>query len=199
MDPLTGAVIGSSVIGGLGSMFGAHSANKANLKIAREQMKFQERMSNTAHQREVEDLRKAGLNPLLTGGGSGASTPSGASATMQNEGAGIGDAISRSPMMVLSAQKARADISQTRAQEEYIDAQKKSVEAQTKLNDLTIEWYKNHPQFAPGVNTGLRNASGVQIVGDWITDKATHFVDRARKFLTHKVNPNAKNLAELAR
>jgi hypothetical protein len=58
-------------------------ANAMNYRIAKEQMGFQADMSNTAHQREVDDLRKAGLNPNLSAGGNGSSTPSGASATMQ--------------------------------------------------------------------------------------------------------------------
>lgn len=49
---------------------------------AKQQMAFQERLSNSAHQREVNDLRLAGLNPILSGtGGMGSITPGGAMGT----------------------------------------------------------------------------------------------------------------------
>lgn len=71
------------ILGGLFSAFGASQQNKANLRMAREQMRFQERMSNTAYQRAAIDLQKAGLNRVLALG-SPASSPGGASARMEN-------------------------------------------------------------------------------------------------------------------
>ncbi len=92
-----------------GSYAGQTGANKKNLKIAREQMQFQERMSNTSIQRRMEDMRLAGINPLLAGKWE-ASSPAGAQATMQNAmGQGITTGI-QSALMAAQLKRTNAEV-----------------------------------------------------------------------------------------
>jgi len=76
--------LGSAVAPTALSIANQQDVNKQNKTFAREQMDFQERMSNTAHQREIADLKKAGLNPILSSKYGGSSTPTGSMATMLN-------------------------------------------------------------------------------------------------------------------
>lgn len=103
-------LIGGSILGSLaGGIFG----NKSSAKEAQKAREWQEMMANTAHQREVADLRAAGLNPILSAtGGSGAATPSGAAATNQH------DVISPAIASALSVFKTMADTMKTLAERE---------------------------------------------------------------------------------
>lgn len=76
-----------SAIGGLFGYKGTKDQNVASAQQAQKQMDFQREMSNTAVQRRMADLQKAGINPILAGTKE-ASSPAGAMAQMQNVSAG---------------------------------------------------------------------------------------------------------------
>lgn len=118
---MTGAA--AAGIAGAASAFGQWQANSSNKKIAREQMQFQERMSSTAYQRAVEDLKAAGLNPILAAG-TPASSPAGAKTEVENVlGKGVSSA--------LEAQRIAREF-------KAVDSQIKLNEMQHKLLDAQV-------------------------------------------------------------
>lgn len=117
-----------SSLGNLGSaglsLYGGMQANKANARQAQDQMNFQEEMSNTSYQRATEDMKAAGLNPMLAYSQGGASSPGGASAQIE-------DAITPSLNSGRAAAIAQETLNNMRAQNAQLNAQTQNLNADT--------------------------------------------------------------------
>lgn len=158
-DPLSAAINAGA------SIFGQRKANETNLKIAREQMAFQERMSNTAHQREVADLKAAGLNPVLSAGGAGASTPVGASAHMENEYGNLPDFdFSQLALNLAQRSQVRAQTDQTKAITKQVQAQTREAKANADVAEKRAQWLKDHPTLG-SIAIGASHLSPALTIG----------------------------------
>lgn len=172
MDPITAgvAVGGANVAGNVISGLFAR-------KSAKDQMAFQREMDSTKHQREVADLKAAGLNPILSAHGGGGS-PGGAGYEVPNIGSGVESAVSTA----LDAKRLRQDIkeSETRTWQneadyqnklrvwDYIGAQIKSessnarmLSAQADQEEVMRDFVTSNPKLAPIVEKVLGRSGGI--------------------------------------
>ncbi len=139
--------LGPSLVSGAASYFGGRDARRFSAKEAQTQRDFQERMSSTAHQREVKDLRAAGLNPILSGtGGGGSSSPAGAKAVGQDiVSPAIGSAVAvrrhrqEIKNMKMSEMQTLADIDRMSAQKALILYQANSAQQMVRINKVSAD------------------------------------------------------------
>lgn len=143
------ANVAGNILGGIMGRSGQKEANRMNAKLVREQMAFQERMSNTAYQRSAADLEKAGLNRILALG-SPASSPGGAAATMQNINQSMQDGLKEAGATAYQAARMKADL-------RLLQSQTAKVQADTTVSKTVAE--RNR-----ALNKGLN------LIGDLITE-----------------------------
>ena len=145
LDWLTGPI--ATTVSGLAGFLGQQETNAANQENAQAQMDFQERMSNSAYQRQVKDMESAGLNPMLAYvKGGGASSPSGSMATYQNPAtSGVQAALGAAQVA-----NTQASTKQTSAQTDYLTG------AQTELTNQQIDNLKTDNDKAKQIIVNLK-------------------------------------------
>ena len=141
-----------SALGGWFGYKGTKDQNIASAQQAQQQMAFQERMSNTAIQRRMADLKAGGLNPILAGKHD-ASTPSGAMAPQFNKA-----------QVSLSNMSTAAQISNVIAQTNYIKTQTNALQQKSWWGKLVN---KIASLFTSGAGELDRTSREMQSHPDW--------------------------------
>lgn len=122
-------MIGAALIGGLASLAGGVMQNSAASAAADKQMAFQERSARSGYQWATQDMRKAGINPILAYKQGGSGTLSGSSYTPQNIGAAAVQGASAATSSAVAASRNDVELENIKADTALKGAQDKTQAA----------------------------------------------------------------------
>lgn len=168
---LLGGPLGANLYGANEDRKAQEAANQQNIASAKEQMAFQERMANTSYQRAMDDMEKAGLNPMLAFSQGGASVPTGAAAAVAPASQGSGRAISKTIGEVTSAAMGAGNLFNQSAQTkstvglqsaQSVQATASAQQAQANIKQMAVQQLKTEAETKKTIQEAKQSAETFQ-------------------------------------